>query len=117
MAAAPVAVGAIASSLDEEDDNGIVSRHASNKITYKLSQLAEERCHGLIESFNLCAKGRSFSMVWACKSKYTASNECVHKYVCAENIDVVCKRWVDLGRPRKPDWSVLLEGMDDGIES
>lgn len=37
--------------------------------------------------------------------------------VCAENIDVVSKRWVDLGRPRKPDWSVLLEGMDDGIDS
>jgi hypothetical protein len=28
-----------------------------------------------------------------------------------DNLELVARRWVDLGRPTKPDWSVLLAGI------
>ena len=55
------------------------STQASNKITYKITLIAEERCTALIGDFNACAKGRNFSMLWACKAKYNASQDCVHQ--------------------------------------
>lgn len=52
-------------------------RHA--EITYKLTLIATEKCKSLIDDFNQCAKGRSFTMVWACKAKYNESQDCIHK--------------------------------------
>ena len=88
-----------------------VSRHASNKITYKITMIAEQECKQSIEDFNQCAKGRSFSMVWACKAKYKASQDCVHQYLNDTNVNLVIKRWIDEGRPKTPDWDKLLKGI------
>lgn len=88
-----------------------VSRHASNKITYKITAIAEQECKQSIEEFNQCAKGRNFSMVWACKSKYQASQDCVHQYLNDANVSLVIKRWIDEGRPTRPDWDKLLSGI------
>eukprot|EP00955_Chlamydomonas_euryale_P042059 352199-Chlamydomonas_euryale.AAC.10 len=56
-----------------------VSRQAMNKIVYKITMIAQEECAQAIEDFNLCAKGRAFSMLWACRGKYHSSQDCVHR--------------------------------------
>ncbi len=56
-----------------------ISRQASNKITYKITLLAEQHCREAIEDYNLCAKGRGMSMLWACRGKYAQSQDCVHQ--------------------------------------
>ena len=56
-----------------------ISTQASNKITYKITLKAQEYCATAIEDFNVCAKGRSLSMIWACRAKYRASQDCVHQ--------------------------------------
>jgi hypothetical protein len=56
-----------------------VSRQATNKITYKITLIAEAACTDLIADFNNCAKGRSMSMVWACRKQYSASQDCIHQ--------------------------------------
>lgn len=29
------------------------------------------------------------------------------------NFELVSRRWINLGRPRKPDWDVLLAGVQE----
>lgn len=96
-------------SASTSSDSLKVSRHASNKITYKITLIAEEACRQSIGEFNECAKGRNFSMVWACKAKYQASQDCIHQYLNDNNVNLVIKRWKEAGRPTKPDWDKLLE--------
>lgn len=87
------------------------SRQATNKITYKITMIAQERCKQVIEDYNLCAKGRSISMLWACREKYNQSQDCVHQFLNDRTLDIVKRRWIDAGRPHKPDWDQLLEGL------
>lgn len=69
---------ASSSSGSTDASSSKVSRQGSNKITYKISLMAQEYCADLIKDFNLCAKGRSVSMMWACRDKYHKSQDCVH---------------------------------------
>lgn len=73
--------------------------------------VAEKRCAPLIETYNACAKGRTLSMLWACRAAYAASQDCVREYVNQPNIDEMKRRWVGMGRPRWPDWAELLRGL------
>mmetsp|Transcript_12273 Transcript_12273/g.29973 ORF Transcript_12273/g.29973 Transcript_12273/m.29973 type:complete len:111 (+) Transcript_12273:75-407(+) len=98
--------------MSQEHEEGWVSRQAENKIAGKLGLLAEKHCKSLIEAYNMCAKGRSFSMMWACRKRYADSQDCVHLYVNDSNLTEVKTRWIAADRPRKPDWNVLLAGMD-----
>ncbi len=73
--------------------------------------MAEKRCAPLIDAYNACAKGRTVSMLWACRAAYEASQDCVREYVNQPNIDEMKRRWVAGGRPRWPDWRELLRGL------
>ncbi|KAG2448838.1 hypothetical protein HYH02_006189 [Chlamydomonas schloesseri] len=98
--------------LGSGDDKTYVSPHARNKIVLKLSKIGEAKCQPLIEAFNQCCRGKNFAQLM-CKGKYNASQECMHRYMNDENAELVAKRWVELGRPHKPDWSVLLAGIEE----
>ncbi|KAG2501199.1 hypothetical protein HYH03_001013 [Edaphochlamys debaryana] len=87
-----------------------ISPHARSKITLRLAKIAEQKCQEHIEAFNLCCKGRSITQIF-CKPKYDASQECVHRYMNEANLHLVAQRWIDLGRPTKPDWGQLLAGV------
>ncbi|GAX78269.1 hypothetical protein CEUSTIGMA_g5711.t1 [Chlamydomonas eustigma] len=92
-----------------------ISRQASNKITYKITLIAEQKCQDLIAAYNNCAKGRGVSMIWACKGKYNESQDCVHKYLNENNVALVTRRWVDAGKPSKPDWDEILKGIAEEV--
>jgi hypothetical protein len=81
------------------------------ELAYRLGVVAEKRCASLIEAYNACAKGRTVSMLWACRAAYAASQDCVREYVNQPNIDEMKRRWVAMGRPRWPDWAELLRGL------
>jgi len=78
------------------------SKHTPNQIelAYRLGVVAEKRCAPLIDAYNACAKGRTVSMLWACRAAYAASQDCVRQYVNQPNIDEMKRRWVRSGRPR-----------------
>ncbi|GLI64017.1 hypothetical protein VaNZ11_007178 [Volvox africanus] len=97
-------------------DDTHVSPHARNKIILRLARIGEERCKDLIEEFNACCKGRNFGQIF-CKGKYNASQECMHRYMNEANFELVSRRWISLGRPRKPDWNVLLAGVQEEGDS
>lgn len=73
--------------------------------------MAETRCASLIDAYNACAKGRTVSMLWACRAAYAQSQDCVRAYVNQANIDEMKRRWVAGGRQRFPDWAELLRGL------
>ncbi|GLC34505.1 hypothetical protein PLESTB_001254200 [Pleodorina starrii] len=106
-----VASGLVRSGAEAVEDSH-VSPHARNKIVLKLSRIGEERCKSFIEDFNLCCKGRSFGQIF-CKGKYNASQECIHRYMNEANFELVARRWISAGRPRKPDWGELLAGVQE----
>lgn len=92
---------------------GKTSPHARNKILYKLMNLGESKCKDLIADYNQCCKGRAASMVFACRGKYTASQDCMHHYMNDDNVHLVERRWIEQGRPRKPNWDVLMTGIEE----
>lgn len=100
-----------------ENQNIRPPRHSPQKTTnnkelaYRLGVVAEKRCAPLIDAYNACAKGRTVSMLWACRAAYEASQDCVRQYVNQPNIDEMKRRWVASGRPRWPDWRELLRGL------
>lgn len=61
--------------------------------------------------YNECAKGRTISMLWACRAAYAASQDCVRQYINEPNIEEMKRRWVAGGRQRFPDWADLLRGL------
>lgn len=67
----------MASAASEEEYKA--SRQATNKMTYKITLIAQEHCKQLIDDYNACCKGRSVSMLWACRTKYQKSQDCVHQ--------------------------------------
>lgn len=70
-------IGSMASATEEEQYKA--SRQATNKMTYKITLIAQEHCKQLIDDYNACCKGRSISMLWACRDKYQKSQDCVHQ--------------------------------------
>lgn len=90
-----------------------VSKAANNKITYKLGMLAADNCKELVEAYNDCAAGKTFSVAWTCRDAYNKSQDCIHKYLNLENVNLVKRRWVDAGRPMRPDWGTLFAGIVD----
>jgi len=48
------------------------------EIAFRLMALAEVHCKDQIDAYNRCAKGRSISMLWACKQDYDVSQTCLH---------------------------------------
>jgi len=62
----------------DEPEEERVSRQAENKIAFRLMALAEGYCKEQIDAYNKCAKGRSVSMLWACKQDYDVSQTCLH---------------------------------------
>lgn len=81
------------------------------ELAYRLGVVAEKRCAPLIEAYNACARGRTVSMLWACRAAYAASQDCVREYVNKPNIEEMRRRWVAMGRPRWPEWADLLRGL------
>mmetsp|Transcript_2192 Transcript_2192/g.3305 ORF Transcript_2192/g.3305 Transcript_2192/m.3305 type:complete len:105 (-) Transcript_2192:479-793(-) len=89
-----------------------VSPHAHNKIIYRVMQLGERNCGEYIKEFNECCRGKSLAMLM-CKSKYEASQKCIHHFLNDDNVALVEKRWVEAGRPRKVNWEQLLDGIEE----
>ena len=59
--------------------HSITRPHHLAEIIYKLSFAGQQRCKDLVDDFNNCCKGRSVTMVFMCKGKYNASQDCIHK--------------------------------------
>jgi hypothetical protein len=51
----------------------------SPELTHKLAMVAQDKCKDAIAAYNECCKGRSVSMVWACRGMYKASDACIQK--------------------------------------
>lgn len=49
------------------------------ELAHKLALVAQVKCKEVIDAYNECCTGRSFSMVWACKAAYKVSNDCIQK--------------------------------------
>jgi len=81
------------------------------ELAYRLGVVAETRCASLIDTYNACAKGRTVSMLWACRAAYAESQDCVRAYVNRANIDEMKRRWLAGGRQTSPDWAELLRGL------
>lgn len=90
---------------------GKITRAAEDKLTYRLGVAAAEKCQREIEAYNACCRGRTFSVLWACRSLYQESQDCIHKYVNKENLETMKQRWIAAGKPTHPDWNHLLDGM------
>jgi hypothetical protein len=49
------------------------------ELAHKLALVAQDRCKGALDAYNDCCRGRSVSMVWACREAYRASEACIAK--------------------------------------
>ncbi|GBF90809.1 hypothetical protein Rsub_03110 [Raphidocelis subcapitata] len=90
-----------------------ISRQAEDKLAHKLALVAQVKCKGALDAYNDCCRGRMVSMVWACKRLYQESDACIQRYVNEDNVGVMRRRWLEAGKPNKPDWGALMEGLVD----
>ena len=68
-------------------------------------------CSAYASAMAACAKDRTVSTVWACRSELNALNECLGKHTNERVLGELERRWVEAGRPEKPEWGALLEGL------
>lgn len=68
-------------------------------------------CSAYASAMAACARDRTVSTIWACRSELNALNECLGKYTNEGVLGELERRWVEAGRPEKPEWGSLLEGL------
>ena len=49
------------------------------EIIFKISILGNEKCKQALDAYSECIKGRTVSVLWACKDLYQASQACMDK--------------------------------------
>ena len=86
------------------------SKHSS-ALLFRLKQRAMSSCSAYAAAMASCAKNRTVSTVWACRSELNALNECLGKHTNGKVLGELERRWVEAGRPEKPEWGALLEGL------
>lgn len=68
-------------------------------------------CSAYASAMAACAKGRTVSTVWACRAELNALNECLGEHTGERALAELERRWVEAGRPEKPEWKELLKGL------
>lgn len=85
--------------------------HLNTALLFRLKQRAMSSCSAYASAMAACAKDRTVSTVWACRSELNALNECLGKHTNERVLGELERRWVEAGRPEKPEWGALLEGL------
>lgn len=88
-----------------------ISKKAEEALIYKLKQHAMKRCGETAKAYAQCAEGRTFSVVWACRSQLNDLNACLHERTGADIREQLFRRFAEAGKPERPDWDQLLSGL------
>ncbi|CAM6089023.1 unnamed protein product [Calypogeia fissa] len=57
-----------------------VQKKVEEALRSKMKSRALKECDNMIAKFAECAKGRTLSVVWTCRSQSRDLNECLHQY-------------------------------------
>jgi hypothetical protein len=49
------------------------------EIIFKLGLLGNDKCSDINQAYTECIKGRTVSVLWACRDLYKASEACMNK--------------------------------------
>jgi len=70
-----------------------------------------ESCSTCASAMADCARDRTISTVWACRSQLRELNECLGRHTNDASLKELERRWLRAGKPEKPDWPELLKGL------
>mmetsp|Transcript_14400 Transcript_14400/g.43542 ORF Transcript_14400/g.43542 Transcript_14400/m.43542 type:complete len:97 (+) Transcript_14400:345-635(+) len=88
-----------------------ITKKAEESLIYKLKQHAMKKCESRAKAYAECAEGRTVSVVWACREHLNDLNACLKQCTGADTQQQLFRRFAEAGRPEKPDWDALLEGL------
>ncbi|EFJ31273.1 hypothetical protein SELMODRAFT_82262 [Selaginella moellendorffii] len=57
-----------------------VQKKVEEELRSKMKAQAFRKCDPVVAKYAECAKGRTFSMAWACRAQAKEMNECLHLY-------------------------------------
>ena len=86
-------------------------KNLKTALLFRLKQRAMSSCSAYAAAMAACARDRTVSTVWACRSELNALNACLGQHTNDGVLGELERRWVEAGRPEKPEWGALLEGL------
>ncbi|KAF1954635.1 hypothetical protein CC80DRAFT_493757 [Byssothecium circinans] len=72
------------------------------------------KCADEIAAFAACATGRTFTMVWACRTQKLAMNSCMMKYQGQDEMDKARAEWFALAGERREKKRELARQIEEG---
>lgn len=70
-----------------------------------------ESCSTYAAAMAACARDRTISTVWACRTQLRELNRCLGEHTGDVALRELERRWLRAGKPEKPDWPELLKGL------
>ncbi|KAF2677778.1 hypothetical protein K458DRAFT_395584 [Lentithecium fluviatile CBS 122367] len=72
-----------------------------------------EKCAEEISAFAACATGRTFTMVWACRTQKLAMNTCMLRYQGQDELDKARAEWFALAGERRREKQEMAQRLEE----
>ncbi|XP_024357113.1 uncharacterized protein [Physcomitrium patens] len=79
--------------IREDAAQSRMKKKVEEALRSKMKAQALKECDPLVAKFAECAKGRLFSVVWACRAQSKETNACLHRYTNDEAFEKYKKQY------------------------
>jgi len=81
-----------------------LSRREEDTLQRSAKARALKECDAIVQDFAECATGRTVSVAWACRDKYSAVQNCMLRFTGPDAMDTVRKEYLRLRDQPSPQY-------------
>jgi len=78
----------------------LVPQRVENAIKERLKKRALDKCAIFVDEYADCSRGRTFSVLWACRGFLANARDCTNKYTSENEINKFKRAYVELQNSR-----------------